>query len=92
VIFADSACEDISGSLMWRSFHRMLNIVSRCSIVSREDSRNGFEPLPKQWVVERTYSWFEAYRRPSQVYEHRSETSKAMVRLGRADLMLRRIP
>lgn len=40
----------------------------------------------------RTCSWFGAYRRLSQVYEHRFETSKAMVRLGRADLMLRRIP
>lgn len=56
------------------------------------NSRSGFDLLPRQWVVERTYSWFEAYRRLSQVYEYHFETSEAMVRLGRADLMLRRIP
>jgi putative transposase len=85
VIFADSAYEDVPDSLMWRCFHWVLNIVSR------EDSQSGFDPLPKRWVVERTFSWFGAYRRLSQDYEYHPETAEAMVRLGMTRLMLRRI-
>ncbi|MBB4070357.1 putative transposase [Salinibacter ruber] len=70
---------------MWRCFHWVLNIVSR------EDSQSGFDPFPKRWVVERTFSWFGAYRRLSRDYEYHPETSEAMVRLGMARLMLRRI-
>ena len=57
VIFADGGYEGVPGSLMWRCFHWVL------SIVEREDSQRGFEPLPKRWVVERTFGWFGAYRR-----------------------------
>ncbi len=85
VIFADSDYKGVPGSLMWRCFHWVL------SIVEREDPQSGFDPLPKRWVVERTFSWFGAYRRLNQDYEYHPETSEAMIRLGMSRLMLRRI-
>lgn len=85
VIFADGGYEGVPGSLMWRCFHWVL------SIVEREDSQRGFEPLPKRWVVERTFGWFGAYRRLNQDYEYHPETSESMIRLGMSRLMLRRI-
>ncbi len=85
VIFADGDYEGVPGSLMWRCFHWVLNIVRR------EDSQSGFDPLPKRWVIERTFGWFETYRRLSRDYEYHPETSEAMVRAAMARLMLRRI-
>ena len=85
VIFADGCCGGVPNSLMWRCFHWTL------SIVEREDSQTGFKPLPKRWVVERTFGWFGAYRRLNQDYEYRPETAEAMIRLGMSRLMLRRI-
>jgi putative transposase len=85
VIFADGGYEGVPDSLVWRCFHWLL------SIVERKGSQSGFEPLPKRWVIERTFSWFGAYRRLNQDYEYCPETSEAMVRLGMSRLMLRRI-
>ncbi len=85
VIFADGGYKGVPNSLMWRCFHWTL------SIVERTDSQTGFKPLPKRWVVERTFGWFGAYRRLNQDYEYRPETAEAMIRLGMSRLMLRRI-
>jgi transposase len=63
-------------------------------VVSREDAddhSSGFTPLPKRWIVERTFGWFGGYRRLSRDYERRPEVSEAMVRLAMARLMIRRI-
>ena len=85
VIFADGDYEGVPGSLMWRCFHWVL------SVVRREESQDGFTPLPKRWVIERTFGWFETYRRLNRDYEYHPETSEAMIRAGMTRLMLRRI-
>lgn len=43
----------------------------RCvlEIVKRTDDMKGFVLLPKRWVVERTFGWFNHYRRLSKDYE-----------------------
>ena len=51
----------------------------------------GFEVLPRRWVVERTFAWFEGYRRLSRDYERLPENSEAMVQLAMIRLMLNRI-
>ena len=33
------------------------------------DSGKGFQVLPKRWIVERTFAWFESYRRLAKDYE-----------------------
>jgi putative transposase len=35
-----------------------------------------FEVLPKRWVVERTFGWFNQYRRLSKDYERLPERAK----------------
>lgn len=60
-------------------------------IVLRKDSSKGFEVLPKRWIVERTFAWFESYRRLSKDFEFNPETSQAMVQLAMIKLMLNRI-
>jgi putative transposase len=60
-------------------------------IVLRSDSTQGFQVLPKRWIVERTFSWFESYRRLGKDYEYKTDTSEAMIQLSMIKLMLNRI-
>ena len=60
-------------------------------IVLRSDHEKAFVVLPKRWVVERTFSWFESYRRLSKDYEYHTETSETMIQLVMIRLMLNRI-
>jgi transposase len=34
--------------------------------VLRTEKKENFDILPKRWVVERTFAWFESYREPEQ--------------------------
>lgn len=85
VIFADKGYEGTPKGLIRRCFGWLLKIV-RCN----EDG-GGFEPIPKRWVIERTFGWFASWRRLSRDYEFLPETSEAMIRLGMSRLMIRRI-
>ena len=60
-------------------------------IVCRAPHQRGFQVLPKRWIVERTFAWFNPYRRLSKDYEYYPSSSEAMVYLASIRLMLRRI-
>jgi putative transposase len=60
-------------------------------ITSRSDKSTGFKPLPKRWIVERTFSWLENFRRLAKDYEYKVSTSEAMVYLAFIALMINRI-
>jgi len=60
-------------------------------IVLRKDTKNGFVPLPKRWVVERTFAWFESYRRLSKDFEFYPDTEEYMIKIAMMKLMLNRI-
>ena len=60
-------------------------------IVKREAGQQGFQVLPKRWLVERTFAWFEWYRRLSKDYERLLECSESMIYLASIRLMLNRI-
>ena len=60
-------------------------------IVLRKDDSAKFQVLPKRRVVERTFAWFESYRRLIKDFEFHTETSQAMIQLAMIKLMLNRI-
>jgi len=60
-------------------------------IVKRSEGAKGWELLPRRWVVERTISWLNGYRRLSKDYEYWPETSEAMIQIAMIHLMLRRL-
>ena len=62
-----------------------LEIVRRC------DHANGFEILPKRWIVERTFSWLGNHRRLSKDYETKTCSSQAMIHLAMTRLMVTRL-
>jgi putative transposase len=59
-------------------------------IVCRAPHQRGFHVLAKRWIVERTFAWFNVYRRLSKDYEYYPSSSEAMVYLASIRLMLRR--
>jgi transposase len=59
--------------------------------IKRSDSAKGFVLLPRRWVVERTFGWFNWYRRLSKDYECLPETSEAMIQVAMIGIMVRRL-
>jgi putative transposase len=60
-------------------------------IVKRSDDVKGFKVLPKRWIVERTFGWFNHYRRLSKDYEYDPLTSENMIYVAMINLMVRRL-
>ena len=50
-----------------------------------------FVPIAQRWVVERTFSWWQDYRRLTMDYERLTKTSRSMLRLAAICLMLNRL-
>lgn len=61
----------------------------RIEVVRRPPGTKGFVLLPRRWVVERTFSWLDRYRRMSKDYERLSESAEAWVKLISINRMLR---
>ena len=81
-IFADGGYAGQLIDYVKQSFNWVLEIVKR-------DSPE-FKVLPKRWIVERTISWINNFRRNSKDYEYLTETSIAMVQLSMVRIMLNR--
>jgi putative transposase len=71
-VWADSAYR-VGALLAW--------IAANCrwvlEVVSKRPGQTTFEVQPRRWIVERTFGWFNRYRRLSKDYEtypHNSET------------------
>lgn len=60
-------------------------------VVRRLDAEPGFKPLPRRWVVERTFGWMMRWRRLVRDYEQRIDVSKAMIHVAMGSLLWRRI-
>jgi putative transposase len=60
-------------------------------IVKRADGVQGFEVLPKRWIVERTFAWLSFHRRLSKDYEYLPATSEALIHIAMIRVMLSRL-
>jgi transposase len=60
-------------------------------VVKRSDQAQGFEVLPKRWIVERTFGWLMRHRRLVRDYEATPESAEAFVYLAMIRLMSRRL-
>lgn len=63
----------------------------RLTPVRRPADASGFVPLPRRWVVERTFAWFGRYRRLSKDYERLPTVSEAMMKISMINLTVRRL-
>jgi putative transposase len=60
-------------------------------VVRKMAGQKGFLPLPRRWVVERTFGWMMRWRRLVRDYEQRLDVSEAMIHVAMGGLLLRRI-
>lgn len=60
-------------------------------MVLRPEPSKGFVLLKKRWVVERTFGWFNWYRRLSKDYERQPASAEAMIYIAMIRLMARRL-
>jgi putative transposase len=82
-IFADQA---YAGELIgW--------VESRCGYLLRIVKREGkgFSVLPKRWIVERTFGWFNKSRRLSKNYEASAQSAEAFLYVTMIHLMTKRL-
>ena len=85
--------------LMWcdSAYRGMVNLWARVlgpwrvEMVRRTDGTAGFTVEPKRWVVERTFGWWNRYRRLSKDYERDPDSSRAMILIAMINLMARRL-
>lgn len=93
---AEEVTEDLS--VIWvdqgfsgPNFARVVNqlVGAEVEVIHRQSA--GFEVLHKRWIVERTFAWWNYYRRLSKDYEISLEMSRAMIHGAMIHLMLRRL-
>ena len=60
-------------------------------IVKRNDDLHSFQVVPKRWVSERTFGWFNRFRRLSKDYEANPRNSESLIYIAMTHLMLRRL-
>lgn len=60
-------------------------------ITTRLSEQPGFQVIPRRWVVERTFGWFNTYRRLSKDYEYWVDTADAMLYVASVHLIVRRL-
>lgn len=59
-------------------------------VVLRSDHTKGFVLLPRRWVVERTFAWFNHARRLSKDYEFHPIHSQSMIYIASIRIMMNR--
>lgn len=83
VVFADGG---YAGQLIeW-----LANVTGWTLSIVRRTATEGFQVLPKRWIVERTFAWLSHCRRHSRDYEELPESSEAMIYISMIRLMTRR--
>jgi transposase len=63
----------------------------RIEIVKRSDAAQGFEVLPRRWVVERTFAWLGRCRRLAKDWERSIASAEAWVFIANIRLLTRRL-
>lgn len=63
----------------------------KAEISSKPPTEKGFVPVAKRWVNERTFGWFNFFRRLSKDYEHSTRCAESMVLLANCAIVLNRI-
>lgn len=63
----------------------------RLEVVKRNDDANGFQLLPRRWVVERTLGWLTPSRRLCRDYERTTAHAEDFIKIAMIRLMTARL-
>jgi len=83
-VWADTAYRGDLAHWLWCAYQCELDIAATLKA-------QGFQVVPKRWIVERTFSWFGWYRRLNIDYERYATTAETMVYIAMIRLMLKNI-
>ena len=61
-------------------------------VVNSHFKGQGFKPIKKRWVVERTFAWLENFRRLTRNYEESLNSARQMLLIAALMLMLKHLP
>ena len=61
------------------------------NLSSKPTGTKGFQPLRQRWVVERSFAWFNRYRRLNRDVERTVNSSETMIKISQISLMLNRL-
>jgi len=59
-------------------------------VVTRKPDQQGFEVLPRRWVVERTFGWFNHKRRLSKDYERTCQHAESILYASMISILIKR--
>jgi len=85
LIWADGGYTGEMSDWISKTFQLVLSIVRRIR------GQIGFKLLPKRWKVERTFGWFNFYRRLAKDYEDLPQNSETIIYIAMIQIMLRRL-
>ena len=70
-----------------------LEVIGRwkLEIIKRSDTAQGFELLPRRWVVERTFAWLNRCRRLAKDWEKSIASAQAWILVANIRLLTRRL-
>lgn len=63
----------------------------KLKVVEKPKDQNGFQVLPKRWIIGRTFAWLVRQRRLARDYERLPESSEAFIYAAMIRLMLRKL-
>lgn len=84
-LWADGAYQGELAETLQTQYHLTLEVVEK------HPQTKGFQPLPRRWVVERTFAWLGRYRRLSKDYEQTNASSVATLFLASIHFLLKRL-
>ena len=85
-VFADGA---YAGAKLTKALERLGRWT--LEIVKRSDAAQGFEVVPRRWVVERTLAWLNRNRRLAKDFEATIASAEAWLFLASVQLLMRRL-
>lgn len=91
--FSRLICIWVDGGYQGKEFMEWVMDTYRwiVEVVLRPEGVRGFVVIRERWKVERTFGWFNWWRRLSKEYEVLPETTEAFIYIGMIRLMLRRL-
>lgn len=84
--WGEKFCSWVKDKLGWS-----VEVVSRNALVNRRAGRPGYVPLPRRWVVERSFAWLGNWRRLTCDYEQNTRSSETWITIAFLGLMLNRL-
>jgi putative transposase len=86
IVLADGGYRGALIGMIREKFGCLIQVVMR-----KSNQKEGFKPVSKRWIVERTFAWFENDRRLCRNYELLMESAEEMVKLSAIRLLLNQL-